>query len=425
MSDSNSKITPLNNKNYNEWKGDMQAWLMKCGYWRLVHGTEVKPLSNTEELAKWEMKAEKAAGEIYLAVEKDQKVHIRDHLEDPIKMWKELEKVHVSKNPGARFNAYNALFSIKKGEDESLKDLADRVATAMSSIVNLRSDNYTLEQLDQELEAMTLIRALPGEFKHLSSALLLQNKLDKDSVLELFTAEELAHKGEEEALNSAKTLLGDKKQYSQRGNSSGYGKSGGHRPRGNCYVCGKSGHWAGACPNRHKGGSANKAQVETEEVVESAGSASVFSLDEFSSNYADIVQWNTDTGATSHMTPHKSWIRNYTPYRVPIRLADNTVVYSEGVGSVVFSPIINGQEARDVEFARVLHVPALRNNLLSVLYLTKHKGFDVHIHKDTMEFILNSTVLFTASVTKNSVGYLNGHTVGNSSESVHVLSVLP
>ena len=37
---------------------------------------------------------------------------------------------------------------------------------------------------------------------------------------------------------------------------------------------------------------------------------------------------------------------------------------------------MNGQLARDVEFARMLHVPALRNNLLSVLYLTKHKAFD-------------------------------------------------
>ena len=116
--------------------------------------------------------------------------------------------------------------------------------------------------------------------------------------------------------------------------------------------------------------------------MENAGCASAFSLDQLKSNFADIIQWNTDTGITSHMTPHKSWIQNYTPYRVPVRLADNRVVYSEGVGSVLFTPIVNGEVARDVEFGRVLHVPALNNNLLSVLYLTKHRGFHVHINKD-------------------------------------------
>ncbi|KAF9546381.1 hypothetical protein CPC08DRAFT_797115, partial [Agrocybe pediades] len=35
---------------------------------------------------------------------------------------------------------------------------------------------------------------------------------------------------------------------------------------------------------------------------------------------------------------HRNWIRNYTPYRVPIRLADHRVIYSEGVGTVHCRP---------------------------------------------------------------------------------------
>jgi len=41
------------------------------------------------------------------------------------------------------------------------------------------------------------------------------------------------------------------------------------------------------------------------------------------------------------MTPHWHWLKNYSPFHVPIRLADDTVVYSEGVGSVVFKPVID------------------------------------------------------------------------------------
>ncbi|KAJ8583102.1 hypothetical protein M405DRAFT_918982, partial [Rhizopogon salebrosus TDB-379] len=55
--------------------------------------------------------------------------------------------------------------------------------------------------------------------------------------------------------------------------------------------------------------------------------------------------------------------------------ADNNIVYSAGVGTVVFSPVVDGKTVRAVEFTRVLHVPDLRNNLLSVLYLTHNIGF--------------------------------------------------
>ena len=56
------------------------------------------------------------------------------------------------------------------------------------------------------------------------------------------------------------------------------------------------------------------------------------------------------------MTPHKNWIRNYRPYRVPVKLADHRIIYSEGVGSILFRPVKNGKQYRDVEFTRVLHV---------------------------------------------------------------------
>src|SRR3981189_1541033 len=51
------------------------------------------------------------------------------------------------------------------------------------------------------------------------------------------------------------------------------------------------------------------------------------------SAHADSL-WCTDTGATSHMTPHRHWLRNYKALRVPVCLANSTIVYSAGIGSV-------------------------------------------------------------------------------------------
>ena len=76
-------------------------------------------------------------------------------------------------------------------------------------------------------------------------------------------------------------------------------------------------------------------------------------------DHATHALCTSDTGATAHMTPHRHWLRNYTPSRIAIRLANNSIVYSEGVGTVVFAPVIGGESARAVEFSRVVHVPDL------------------------------------------------------------------
>ena len=86
-------------------------------------------------------------------------------------MWVKLESVHLQKRPGARFNAYDALFSIKKLPDESLQALMTRVDTAMEQIQNLRPDSFTLEEMDKELVCMAMIRSLPGEYSSFASSL--------------------------------------------------------------------------------------------------------------------------------------------------------------------------------------------------------------------------------------------------------------
>ena len=426
-----AKIKPLSNSNYPEWAGEMKAWLMRNGLWRLVSGKETKP-RETEAAVSWETKAERAAGEIYLMVENDQRVHFRGSEEDPVKMWELLEAAHLSKKPGARFNAYDDLFSIRKQDDESLVNLGVRIEKAMQTIKNLRTPEFTLTDLDEELQCMAMIRALPDEYRHLSSSLLLVDKLNKTTILQAFRSDELNRQRQAESVNMAKGH-GGKGQKPWNGQK----KTGDNKTfleNVICFLCGKKGHFVHKCPDFKdlkakrdaNAEGAKKTDVEkAAAVTEFAGQASTVSDVMVNSTSCYTYQWNTDTGATSSMTPHKSWIRNYKPYRVPIRLADHSVIYSEGVGTVLFKPLINGQQARDIEFTKVLHVPALCNNLLSVLYLTKYKGIDVHITKSKMSFMDQSqNVLFTATIDIDNTGYLDGHTVDNS-EHVHLVSTLP
>ena len=121
------------------------------------------------------------------------------------------------------------------------------------------------------------------------------------------------------------------------------------------------------------------------------------------------------------MTPHREWLRDYEPYRIPIRLATNEVVYSVGKGTVLFSPVIGGKPSQSVLFSHVLHVPALQNNLLAVLHLTTKHDFMVTIIKDHMSFVQRGDLLFTATV-RNSAGFLNGKTIPNPEYALNVTS---
>jgi len=204
------KFASLSSSNYSQWSGEMKAWLMKMGYWCIVSAKELKPVEASAALA-WQIKAEKAAGEIYLAVENDQRVHFKSCEEDPVQMWKNLEKAHLHKRPGARFNAYDEFFSIRKEDDETLTNLAMRIEKSMQQIHNLRPSTFTLETLDDELQCMAMIRALPEEYSHFSSSLLLMEKLDKDLILQAFKAEELnrQHRAEIVEEKAAKVTRGD------------------------------------------------------------------------------------------------------------------------------------------------------------------------------------------------------------------------
>jgi hypothetical protein len=49
------------------------------------------------------------------------------------------------------------------------------------------------------------------------------------------------------------------------------------------------------------------------------------------------ADWNADTGATSHMTPHCHWLCNYAPRCIPIKLANNSIVYIQRTVSLLSS----------------------------------------------------------------------------------------
>jgi transposase InsO family protein len=427
----NHRIQPLNGNNYTTWSEEMKALLRSKGLWRLVDGKEMRPSTPAKEQEAWDIKQDRAAGELMLNLMPDQRVHIRDSQDDPTAAWKALAALFVQQKASTRFVAYEEFFSIRKRSDESLPALSARVEQAMARIQELRPISFDLKTSDAELSCMAMMHALGPEYSHFTSSLALLTDLDKDKVKAAFQTEEINRRPRSDPHPSSGSSALSTSTSSCSCN-----------PSAPCAFCDKTGHCQCKCyslqrakdtyksskrtgrrPNQANTTSAGPAVASasptaanaTQDVVERAGNASFRSMDPsdpLSPLQLDAdVDWNADTGATSHMTPHRHWLRNYSPKRVPIKLADNTVVYSAGVGSVVFHPTLEGKRGRAVEFSNVLHVPQLRNNLLAVLYLTRRSSFDVHINATHMSFSRsNGPPLFVAPINEHNAAFLDGVT---------------
>jgi hypothetical protein len=91
----NHRIQPLNGNNYTTWSEEMKALLRSKGLWRLVDGKEMRPSTPAKEQEAWDIKQDRAAGELMLNLMPDQRVHIRDSQDDPTAAWKALAALPV------------------------------------------------------------------------------------------------------------------------------------------------------------------------------------------------------------------------------------------------------------------------------------------------------------------------------------------
>ena len=79
-----------------------------------MNGTETRHATDMDTQAKWDIKADKAAGELYLACSVEQRMHIDAVQDNPVQIWTTLASVHFQQRPGAHFNAWDDFFSIRR-----------------------------------------------------------------------------------------------------------------------------------------------------------------------------------------------------------------------------------------------------------------------------------------------------------------------
>jgi gag-polypeptide of LTR copia-type len=202
MSSSNDHSPPqLTINNYHQWSRDMLMFLNRHGLGLIISQDWTKPTlpesptaADRNEVLAFKQAQSKAAGYLYAAVAKDQKVHLDDiaDMNDAVAIWNKLKKTYVQQNSTTRFTALDTLLRAELKEGESLVDLAARVTRLRNEFKQLLPDGYKLEQLLEDLEVNALLNALPSDhYPTLSQALWLESSLTCQIVHDKF----LAHTG--------------------------------------------------------------------------------------------------------------------------------------------------------------------------------------------------------------------------------------
>ena len=197
-------------------------------------------------------------------------------------------------------------------------------------IKGLRPDTFTVDQLDKELATMAILKALPESYNALVSTLLMQKDLSLDIVHSALKREEINRKPRASASSpspsSPDSVLAAATKWCE------FHENSTHNTK-DCRTLVQLKKNKKSTPQA-QGNTASTsapASVPNTQKAESAGNASLKSSD---SSWTVSNDWIVDTGATAHMTPHKHWFVSMQPCRTPIRLADKSIVYSEGKGVV-------------------------------------------------------------------------------------------
>ena len=382
----NFEFAKLSRSNYNEWKRNMKWFLMGEDLWGYVDGSDVKP-EDAEALAvrtRWRKGNQRALYFIGTSISSELQVHV-DNVTSAKEAWVSLkdqfQRVSLMQKIRLRKQYYRLEMQFGGDIQEHIQKLCE-----------LHNEMKELgEPTDDKDLAMTLLASLPFErYQSLIVSLDVagEDKINFNNVKALLLNEmdRMAYRATGEQQITAKLAT--------------VGVSTKYKGKVKCYICGKRGHIAKHCySTKKKDGKFldrnqhNKDAQSACKVVAESGDGPSFALTigNITSNSNGV--WLIDSGATQHMVQDKNLLEDFVLFDKPqeIRLAAKSKpIYCIGEGSLRNIKLEGGQVLVDLE--KVLCVPDIADNLLSVHSMTMH-GASVVFNGETCNINAGNKVL--------------------------------
>ena len=298
-------------------------------------------------------------------------------------IWDLLHKKYIVEDAGNQKYAIGNFSNFQMNEE---KDVSSQIHDFHILVNDLKNEEITLPET---FIAGFLIERLPeswkdykNNLKHKRKHMTLEdvivhirieekNRLrDKASL-----AKEFATKANLIEGGSSKPQSRSQQNFKGKNNNSKFNKNKANRSiqsptppsfkkKGNCYVCGRPGHYASQCKFRKEPLPPPKANlVENNEDIIAAVVSQVLLA-------ATSKDWIIDSGATRHICGDRNAFNSYTPLNngeEQVFMGDSSAALVVGKGKV----LLKLTSGKTLSLSDVLHVPNIRANLVSVALLSK------------------------------------------------------
>lgn len=363
----NYRIEPLKRDNYDTWKVQAKAILVKNGTWGYVSGINKKP-SEEPLNTQWETDDLNAKSDLILIISPSELNQVKN-CDSSKDVWDTLERIYSSSCPARKATLLKRLVLSKLNENG---DVRDHLNLYMETIDKL---NELGIEINDDLLSVMMLYSLPQSFETFRVAIETRDTLPKPEDLRVKIIEEnqarnISHSNtrvEPEGALYSKSKYRSRPPSNQNRNSKPKTNEGNNsRFDFRCHRCNKPGHMMKDCrvkiPNEKK---KNESTFKTEQ--------SLTWKDEI--HQETISSWCLDSGSTSHVcSDEKIFVEmNKSHDSSSLKLAAKSQTTPiNGSGKVK----LEIDKDHQINLTNTLYVPSVTTNLLSVAKITDN-GFTV------------------------------------------------
>lgn len=376
-----ARIECLSKDNYDTWKMQMEALLVKNDAWHFVNGTNICPTlaadnSNAADVTNWTKLDSKAKSDIILSMSPSELKVIKG-CKTSHDVWKKLQETYQSSGPARKATLLKHLTLHRMSEGDDIREHLRK----MFDIVD-KLDEMDVE-INKDLLAIMILYSLPSSYENFRVAIESRDSLPDPESLRIKIIEESQARSSSSRGNNACSERRDdalftnrqfQRNFQKRDFNSSDSMNSNKNSNNNytslrCFKCKKPGHKANECLKIRS----LKNQQSAKHVAFTVNSSEVKN------------KWCLDSGASSHLCRNfEEFVNIKSGNCGKLNLATNKSADIIGKGSVTLNAGVKNQ----IVLNNTLHVPELRTNLLSVSKITDN-GYNVLFKKFSAD-ILNS-----------------------------------
>lgn len=181
-----SRIVGLGKDNYETWRLQVKAVLIKNELWGYVAGEIKKPVAvdaNDPDLQAWNAKDQNALADLFLSIEPSELRHVKN-CNTSREVWLRLQEVYQSKGPARKAQLLKTLTACKMCEGADLREHLNKFSDTVDRLQELDI------VINDELLVIMLLGSLPNSFENFRVAIESRDDLPKLDVLKIKIQEE-------------------------------------------------------------------------------------------------------------------------------------------------------------------------------------------------------------------------------------------